>query len=202
MEVESCEGDVEMVRPPILAATVTPTATTTTSIAAPIAKLELNGYQGPPLLPQTREAKQEVIERPLSGLSGLKHLISAPATLSNAKTAPVVERSVSPMDPDLAFNSSHSHSPLDGYVPLPPTKSSKNSRVPRLPQEDGDIGNSLSTITNSNSKPVSVPPRAPPPVTSSTEPSTPVVLPPHPNLLHAHSMARLPPRPAVVPPLR
>ena len=44
MEVESCEGDVEMVRPPILAATVTPTAPTTTSIAASIAKLELNGY--------------------------------------------------------------------------------------------------------------------------------------------------------------
>jgi hypothetical protein len=56
--VESCEGDVEMVRPPILAATATATATTTTSITAPIAKLELNGYHGPPLLlPQTREAK-------------------------------------------------------------------------------------------------------------------------------------------------
>jgi hypothetical protein len=140
-EEESCKGDVEMVRPPTTTATTT--TTTTTSIAAPIAKLELNGYHGPPLLlPQTREAKQEVIERPLSGLSGLKHLISAPGTLSNAKTAPVVERSVSPMGPDLAFNSSHSHSPLDGYVPLPPTKSSKNSSVHRLPQEDGEIRDS------------------------------------------------------------
>ena len=199
MEVESCKVDVEMVRPPIVTATTT--ATTTTSIAAPIAKLELNGYHDPPLLlPQTREAKQEVIERPLSGLSGLKHLISAPGALSNAKAAPVVERSVSPMGPDLAFNSSHSHSPLEAYVPLPPTKSSKNSSVHRLPQEDGEIRDSSSTITNSNSKPVSVPPRAPPLLTSNTEPSTPVVLPPRPNLLHAHSMARLPPRPAVAPP--
>lgn len=72
--MDSCEADVEMVRPP----TATTATTTTTTIAAPIAQLELNGYHGPPLLPQTRVAKQEVIKKPLSGLSGLKHLISAP----------------------------------------------------------------------------------------------------------------------------
>lgn len=61
---------VEMVRP-LPATTAT---TTTTTIATPIAKLELNGCHGPPLLlPQTQVAKQEIIERPLSGLSGLKH---------------------------------------------------------------------------------------------------------------------------------
>lgn len=76
MKLESCIGDVEIVHP----ATMTATATATTSIVT-IAKLELNGYHGPPLLlPRTREAKQEVIERPLSGLSGLEHLISAPNT--------------------------------------------------------------------------------------------------------------------------
>jgi hypothetical protein len=85
MDVDSCKGDVEMVP-------LTVTATTTTSITAPIAGPELNVCHGPPLLlPKRREAKQEVIERPLSSLSGLKHLISAPGTLSNAKTAPVVE---------------------------------------------------------------------------------------------------------------
>jgi len=83
MEVVNCKGHVEMVRPPTVSATTT--ATTTTCIITPIAKLELNGYDGSPLLlPQTREAKQEVIERPLSGLSGLKHLISAPGTLSKS----------------------------------------------------------------------------------------------------------------------
>jgi len=165
MEVESCKADAEIIRPP------TATATTTMSIVALIAKLELNGYHGPPpLLPQTREAKQEVIERPLSGLSGLKYLISAPNTLSTAKMAPV--RSVSPMGPDLVLNSSHSHSPSEGHVPLSPMKSSNNSSVHRLPQEVGEIGDTPSTIMNSNLRP-------------------------RPNLLHAHSMARLPPCPAV-----
>ena len=69
MRAESCKGDVEMVHP----ATMTTTATATASMAAPIEKLELNGYHGPPLLlHQTREAKQEVTERPLGVLSGLK----------------------------------------------------------------------------------------------------------------------------------
>ena len=85
MDVDSCKGDVEMVP-------LTVTVTTTTSITAPIARPELNVCHGPPLLlPKRREAKQEVIERPLISLSGLKHLISAPGTLSNAKAAPVVE---------------------------------------------------------------------------------------------------------------
>jgi len=128
------QGDVEMVHP--AAMTATPTATT--RIAAPMAKLELNGYHGPPLLfHQTQEAKQEVIERPLDGLPELKQLSSAPNTLSNEKAAPVVERSVSPMGPDLAFSSSHSRSPLESYRPLPPTKLSEKSSVCRLPQEDG-----------------------------------------------------------------
>jgi len=206
--VESCKADVPMVHPSTAAATTT---TTSPSIATPIAKLELNGYHGPPLLlPKTREAKQEVIERPLSGLSGLKDLISAPSTLSNTKTAPVLERSVSPMGPDLAFSSSQPHS-WEDYVPLAPTKPSSHrqetSSVHRLPQEDGEIRDTLPSTTNANasssSKPVPVPPRAPPPVVSNTEPSNPMVLPPRPNLLHAHSMARLPPRPAVAlpPPL-
>ena len=212
MEVESnverCKADVQMVYPST--ATATTTATTSPSIATPIAKLELNGYHGPPLLlPKTREAKQEVIERPLSGLSGLKHLISAPSTLSNTKTAPVLERSVSPMGPDLAFSSSQPHS-WEDYVPLAPTKPSSHRQETssvRLPQEDGEIRDTLPTTTNANasssSKPVPVPLRVPPPVVSNTEPSTPAVLPPRPNLLHAHSMARLPPRPAVAlpPPL-
>ena len=65
----------------------TATATATASIVAPIAKLEVNGYHSPPLLlPQTREAKQELIERPLGGLLGLKHFISASSTLSHAQT--------------------------------------------------------------------------------------------------------------------
>ena len=199
--VQSCKADVEEFRPPPATTPSTTTTTTTAAIATPVAKLELNGYHGPPLLlPQTREAKQEVIERPLSGLSGLKHLISAPNTLSNAKAAPVFERSVSPMGPDLAFNSSHSHSPLEGYVPLSPTKPLENSSIRRLAQEDGEIRDTSPAVTNSSSKPVSVPPRTPAPVLSSAEPPTPVVLPPRPNLLHAHSMARLPPRPAVAPP--
>ena len=58
---------------------------------------------------------------------------------------------MSPMDPDLAVSSSHSHSPLEGYVPLPPTK----SRVHRLPQEDGKIRDTPPIITNSNSSSVS-----------------------------------------------
>ena len=102
MKEESCNGDVGMVHPATMAAT----ATMITSIAAPFSKLELNRYYGPPLLLQTREAKQEAIERPLGGLLGLKHLISAPNTLSNARAAPVVEHSVSSMGPDLSFSSS------------------------------------------------------------------------------------------------
>jgi len=199
MKVGSCKGDVEMVHPATMTMTATATATATTSIAAPIAKLELNGYYGPPLLlPPTREAKQKIIERPLGWLSVLKHLISAPNTLWNAKTAPVVERSVSPMGPDLAFSSSHSQSPLESYVPLPPTKLSEKPRVRPLPQGDVEIRNTSTIITNLNSKPV--PPRAPPSIISGTEPPSPAVLPPRPNLLHAHPMARLPPRPAVAPP--
>jgi hypothetical protein len=122
MEVESSPAEsckpyvVEMVRPST--ATTTTITTMTTTSAAPVVKLELNRYHGPPLLlPQTRVAKQEVIKRLLSGLSGLKYLISTPSTLSNTKAAPVVEHSVSPMGPDLAFSSSHLHSPLEGYVP-------------------------------------------------------------------------------------
>jgi hypothetical protein len=72
--VDSCKADVEMVRP----LTATTRLQPPLHISAPIAKLELNGYHGLPLLPQTRLAKQEVIENPLSGLSGFKHLISAP----------------------------------------------------------------------------------------------------------------------------
>ena len=41
-------------------------------------------YHGPPLLLPQREAKQEVIVRPLSALLGLKHLILAPSTLLRA----------------------------------------------------------------------------------------------------------------------
>jgi len=91
--VENCKADVEIVPPPTVTVTTTTMTTTTTTtttittIAAPVAKLELDGYHGPPLLlPQTREAKQEVIEGPLSGLSGPKYLISAPSTLSNVET--------------------------------------------------------------------------------------------------------------------
>ena len=82
--VESCKTDVEIVPPPTVTGTTTTTTTTTTitTITAPVAKLELNGYHGPP----TREAKQEVIEGPLSGLSGPKYLIPAASTLSNVKT--------------------------------------------------------------------------------------------------------------------
>jgi len=196
MKVKSCKGDVEIVYPVTM--TMTATATTATSIAAPIVKLELNGYHGPPLLlPQTREANQKIIERFLGWLSVLKHLISAPNTLSNAKTAPVVERSVSPMGPDLALSSSHSQSPLESYVLLPPTKLSEKSSVCPLPQGDDEIRNTSTTITNLNSKPV--PPRAPPSIISGTEAPTPAVLLPRPNLLHAYPMARLPPRPAVAP---
>jgi len=140
MKVESCKGDVEMVHPATMTMTATATASTTTSIAAPIAKLELNGYYGPPLLlPKTREAKQKTIERPLGWLSVLKHLGSAPNTFSNAKTAPAMQRSVSPMGLDLAFSSSHSQSPLESYVPLLPTKLSEKSSVRPLPQGDGEI---------------------------------------------------------------
>jgi hypothetical protein len=59
---ESCKGDVEMVRPPTATATATATATTTTSIAAPIAKLELNGYHGPPLLLGETGSHRETLE--------------------------------------------------------------------------------------------------------------------------------------------
>ena len=61
---------------------------------------------------------------------------------------------------------------------------------------------SLDLIPNANSKPVSVPLRDPP-VVSSTEPPTPAVLSPRPYFLHPRSMVRLPPRPAVAlpPPL-
>jgi len=99
------------------------------------------------------------------------------------------------MGPDLAFTSSHSHAPFEGYVPLPVMKSSS---IHRLPHEDGEIRDISPAVTNSNSKPSSVPP----PIVSSTEPPTPTpaVLPPHPNLLRAHSMARLPSRPTAAPP--
>lgn len=63
--VESCKAYVVgMIRPSTATTTTTTTITTTTTTsAAPVVKLELNGYHGPPLLlPQTRVAKQEVIE--------------------------------------------------------------------------------------------------------------------------------------------
>jgi len=99
------------------------------------------------------------------------------------------------MGPDLAFTSSHSHAHFEGYGPLPVMKSSS---IHRLPHEDGEIRDISPAVTNSNSKPSSVPP----PIVSSTEPPTPTpaVLPPHPNLLCAHSTARLPPRPTAAPP--
>lgn len=103
---------------------------------------------------------------------------------------------------ELASHSSHSHS-WEDYAPLPPTKlwshREKSSSVHRLPQKDDEIRDTSPTMANANSKPISVPPRAPPPVVSSTEPPTPAVLPPRPNLLHPHSTARLPLYPAVAP---
>jgi len=150
--VDSCKADVQMVHPST--ATATMTTMTSPSITTPIAKLELNGYHGPPLLlPKTREAKQEVIERPLSGLSGLKDLISAPVTLSNTKTAPMLECSVSPMGLDLAFSSSQPHS-WEDYVPLAPMKPSSHwqetSSVHHLAPEDGEIKDTLHTTMNAN----------------------------------------------------
>ena len=57
--VESCKADVEIVPPPTVTATTTTTTTTTTitTIAAPVAKLELNGYHGPPLLLPRRSSR-------------------------------------------------------------------------------------------------------------------------------------------------
>ena len=80
-------------------------------------------------------------------------------------------------------------------MPLPVMKSFS---IHCLPHEDDEIRDISPAVTNSNSKPSSVPP----PVVSSTEPPTPTpaVLPPRPNLLHAHCMARLLPRPTVAPP--
>jgi hypothetical protein len=64
--LESCKPDVEMDHP----------STATTTITAPVAKLELNGHHGPPqLLPQTRVAK-----RPHTTTS-LPALIAVPLTV-------------------------------------------------------------------------------------------------------------------------
>lgn len=97
------------------------------------------------------------------------------------KRAPVWGRPLSLMGLDFAFSFSHTNSSLEGYVPLPPAKSTAYC----LPQEDGEIRHTSPVVANSNSKLVSVPPRVRP-VTSSVEPTTPAVLPPHPNLLDTH----------------
>jgi hypothetical protein len=163
MKLESCKGDVEMVHP----ATMTATAITTTSIAAPIAKLELNGYHGaPPLLSQRREAKQEVIERHLSGLSGLEHLISAPLIRNHLCAA-------------------------SSYKIVGEVQCSSSIAGRWRDQRHVDYHHEFEFKTCPSS-------------CSSfhyiRHPPTPAVLPPRPNLLHAHIMARLPPRPVVAPP--
>ena len=94
--------------------------------------------------------------------------------------------------PDLAFSSSHSQSPLESYMPLPPTTLlAQKSSVRGLPQEDGEIRDTSTTIMNLNSKPV---PRAPP-IISGTEPPTSAVLLSSQPPLHTQS----PPHPAVTP---
>jgi len=69
----------------------------------------------------------------------------------------------------------HSRSPLERYVQLPPTKLLKKSSVRRLSQEDGEIRDTSTTITNLNLKPV--PPCASS-IISGNEPPTPAVLAP------------------------
>jgi len=85
-------------------------------------------------------------------------------------------------------------------VPLRSPTNLQTNSVHRLTHEIRDTSPNLSqpsTTTNSSSRPASLPARAPPLVTPSTGPPAP--LPPHPILFYPHSIAQLPPRPAITP---